>query len=64
MGIKNAEFDADYESVEKVAKVCTQRKLQGWELLYTVKKVEKVHNLYTFMLVTFCSTFLHFFQRI
>ncbi len=25
----------------------TQLQLQGWELLYTVLKVEKVHNLYT-----------------
>jgi hypothetical protein len=26
---KNAKFDADFESVEKVAKKFTQRKLQG-----------------------------------
>jgi hypothetical protein len=29
MGIKNEEFDADFESVEKVAKKFTQRKLEG-----------------------------------
>ncbi len=29
MGIKNAEFDADLESVEKVAKKCTRRKLRA-----------------------------------
>jgi hypothetical protein len=59
------EFDADFESDEKVAKKCTRRKLQGWELLYTVLKVEKVHNLYTFMKTTFfVETFVHFFQRI
>ncbi len=47
------EFDADFESDEKVAKKCTQKKLPGWELLYTVLKVEKVHNLYTFIKITF-----------
>ncbi len=30
--IKNAEFDADFESVEKIAKKCARRKLQGLEL--------------------------------
>jgi hypothetical protein len=30
--IKNAEFDVDFESVEKMAKKCTRRKLQGLEL--------------------------------
>ncbi len=65
MIIKNPEFDADFESVEKVAKKWTQRKLQGWELLYTVLKVGKVHNLYTFILITFfVETFLHFVQQI
>jgi hypothetical protein len=44
MGIKNEKFDADFESVEKVAKKFTQRKLEGWELLYTVLKGEKVHK--------------------
>ncbi len=29
MGINNAEFDAEFESVEKVAKKFTRRKLQG-----------------------------------
>jgi hypothetical protein len=27
MGIKNAEFHADFESVEKVLEKCTQKKL-------------------------------------
>ncbi len=27
MGIKNAEFHADFESVEKVLKKCTKKKL-------------------------------------
>ncbi len=62
---KNADFDAEFESVEKVAKKLTQRKLQGWELLYTVPKDEKVHNSYTFMLITFFNEiFLQFFQWI
>ncbi len=60
---KNAKFDADFESVEKVAKKFTQRKLQGWELLYTVLKVEKVPNFYTFMQITFfVETFCTFFN--
>ncbi len=29
MGVKNTEFDADFESVKKVAKKCSRRKLQG-----------------------------------
>jgi hypothetical protein len=29
MGIKNEEFDADLESIEKVAKKLTWRKLEG-----------------------------------
>jgi 3-isopropylmalate dehydratase small subunit len=30
--IKNAEFDVDFESVEKIAKKCTRRLLQGVKL--------------------------------
>ncbi len=52
-GIKNEEFNADFQWVEKVAKKGTRRKLKGLELLYTVLKGEKVHELYTFMLITF-----------
>ncbi len=59
-----SKFDADLESVEKVAKKFTHRKLEDWLLLYTVLKGGKVHNLYTFMLITFLWAFLHFFQRI
>ncbi len=36
MGIKNAEFEADFESVEKVEEKFTEQKLQGLELLPTV----------------------------
>jgi hypothetical protein len=53
IGTKNAEFDADFESVEKVAKKVTRRKLEGLELLYRVLKGENVHKFYTFMLMTF-----------
>ncbi len=54
MDIKKMQnFDADIESVKKVQKKFTQRKLEGWELLYTVLKCEKVHNFYTFMQITF-----------
>jgi hypothetical protein len=45
---KCAEFDADFESGEKVAKKISRRKLEGCELLYTVLEGEKVHNFYTF----------------
>jgi hypothetical protein len=44
MSIKNAEFDAEFESVEKVAKNFISKKLKGWELLYKVLKGEKVQN--------------------
>jgi hypothetical protein len=48
-----SKFDADLESVEKVAKMFTPRKLEGWELLYSGLKGGKVHNFYTFQLITF-----------
>ena len=41
---KNAEFDADFESIEKVSRKFTRRKLEGSELLYTVLKDENVHH--------------------
>ena len=44
-------FDADFESLEKTSRKLTRRKLEGWELLYTVLKGEKIHNFYTFMLI-------------
>jgi hypothetical protein len=53
IGTNNPEFDADFESVEKVAKKVTRRKLEGLELLYRVLKGENVHKFYTFMLMTF-----------
>jgi len=42
IGTKNAEFDADFESVEKVAKKVTRRKLEGLELLYRVLIMKKI----------------------
>ncbi len=50
---KTAEFDADLESVEKESRKFTQRKLEGWELLQTGLKGEKVHMFYTCVLITF-----------
>jgi hypothetical protein len=50
---KNAEFDADFESVEKASRKFTQRKLEGWEFLHTGLKGKKVHIFYTCMLITF-----------
>ncbi len=39
MGNNNAKFDAEFESVEKVAKKFIRKKrLEGWKLLYTVLK--------------------------
>jgi hypothetical protein len=41
MHIKNAEFDANFESIEKVAKKFTRRKLEGLCLqYYKVKKYQ------------------------
>jgi hypothetical protein len=38
---KNAEFDADLKSVEKVVKKAYPKKLEGRELLHTVLKDKK-----------------------
>ncbi len=38
---KNAEFDFDFKSVEKVAKRLTPKKLKDGELLHTVLKDKK-----------------------
>jgi hypothetical protein len=43
---KNAEFDAEFESVEKVAKKFTGRKVEVGELLHTVVEGKKLHNSY------------------
>jgi hypothetical protein len=41
MGIKNTEFDADFESVDKVRKNKLLKKLEGLELLPKALKDEK-----------------------
>ena len=46
-GIKNAEFDANFESVEKVSRKFTRRKLEGRKRMFSVLKGEKVHKFYT-----------------
>jgi hypothetical protein len=44
---------ADFDSIEKVATTFRGKKLEGLELLEALLKGEKVHNFYTFMLITF-----------
>ena len=41
----------------------TQRKLEGLEILNTVLKDEKVHNFYTFMLITFLYELFYTFFK-
>jgi hypothetical protein len=56
---KNAEFHADFESVEKVVKKCTKKTLQAKQVWQTWVKVKKVHISVTFLLITF---FVYFFK--
>ncbi len=64
MGIKNAEFHADFESVENVFEKWTQKVLS--------KNVTEISTFFTFTFVRqtcfacnfFCVHFLHRFQRI
>ncbi len=62
MGIKKRRIWCRFRTVEKVSRKFTQRKLEGWELLYTVLKDEKVPNFFTFMLVTFLYEFFYTFN--
>jgi len=58
-------FDADSKSVEKLAKSFTRKSYTMGDFLPTVIKDEKLHNFYSFKLITiFVETFLQFFQRI
>ncbi len=41
MGIKNAEFDADFESIEKTGEKVIEKKLEVFEHLPTALKDEK-----------------------
>ncbi len=62
---KNAEFHADFESVEKVIKKCTKKKLKAKQVWRTWVKVKKVHISVMFLLITFCvCIFSNLFQRI
>jgi hypothetical protein len=62
---KNAEFHADFESVEKVVKKCTKKNLQAKKVWRTWVKVEKVHISVTYLLITFFGfIFSILFQRI
>jgi hypothetical protein len=62
MGIKNAGFDADVESVEKTGKIVTEK---SYKFLPTVLKDEKQQNSFTFMLITFSVEItMQFFHQI
>jgi hypothetical protein len=52
MGIKNAKFKADFESVEKFWKKATGKMLDSLKLLSTALKDEKHQNPFTF--INFC----------
>ena len=54
MDIKKCRIWCRFQTIEKVSRMFTQRKLECWELMYSVLKDEKVHNFYMFMLITFC----------
>jgi hypothetical protein len=54
----------NFESVEKVSRKFTWRKLKGWEHLYTVLKCKKVHNFHTFMLIGNFFYELNFYEHI
>ncbi len=60
---KYVEFDADFKSCEKLAKGLP-KKVRGPRTLNTIIKEEKPHNFYSFMLITFCRSFLQLFQGI
>jgi hypothetical protein len=60
---KNAEFHADFESIEKVVKKCTQKSKTS--LTNMSKSEKKVHFSVTFLLITLLwYIFSKLFQRI
>ncbi len=62
---KNAEFHADFESVENVVTKCTKKKLQAKQVWRTWVKTKKVHFSVSFLLITFfVCIFSKLFQRI
>jgi hypothetical protein len=48
---------ADFESIKKVAKSSHRESWKAEKISYTVLKGEKVHDFYTFMLITFSHLF-------
>ncbi len=58
MDIQNAEFDADFESIEKAAKKSHEKVKEEWSF-WPLLLCEKVVGLYLFL-----SDFLHFYQQI
>ncbi len=61
---KNAEFHADFESVAKVVKKCTQKKVISKESLTNMRKKWKRAFSVTFLLITFLwCIFSKLFQR-
>ncbi len=62
---KNAEFHADFKSVEKFVKKCKQKKLWAKQVWRTWVKVKIVHFYVTFLLINFFwYIFSKLFQRI
>ncbi len=53
LDIKNSEFDADFESINKVVTKCTKKKLEPKKVWRTWVKVKKVHISVRFLLITF-----------
>ncbi len=60
-GVKNAEFHADFESVEKVVKKCAKKKLLAKEVWRTWVNVKKVHFSVTILLIPFFGAFFQNF---
>jgi hypothetical protein len=62
---KNAIFHVDLESVEKIVKKCTKKKLQAKQVWRIWVKTKKVHLSVMFLLITFFwCIFSKLFQRI
>ncbi len=57
---KNAEFHADFESVEKVVKNAPKKVISKTSLT-NMSKSEKVHIYVTFLLITFFGAFFQTF---
>ncbi len=60
--LKSGEFDAYFESVEKVWKKVTGKKLKNLELLSTALKDGKQQKPFTVMRITFCRNFFATFS--